>query len=170
MKSKVSRRQVVPPLPAKSPFDFEPGFEPERYELDARPAYRFSLGRRNFFKTVSAGIVVALLVEPVLAQETGGGRRRGGSGNRPQDIGAWLHIAEDGKVTVYTGKVEVGQNIRTSLAQVVAEELHTPLASVHLVMSDTKLVPYDAGTFGSRTTPDMSRQHSPWMICWPAQA
>src|SRR6185295_16472191 len=73
-------------------------------------------------------------------------------------VGAWLHIAEDGKVTVYTGKVEVGQNIRTSLAQVVAEELRTSLASVHLVMSDTKLVPYDAGTFGSRTTPDMSKQ------------
>jgi nicotinate dehydrogenase subunit B len=141
----------------KSQFDFEPGFEPERYELDARPAYRFSLGRRNFFKTVSAGIVVALLVEPALAQESGG-RRRSGSGNRPQDIGAWLHIAEDGTVTVYTGKVEVGQDIRTSLAQVVAEELRVPLASVRLVMSDTQLVPYDAGTFGSRTTPDMSRQ------------
>lgn len=142
----------------KSAFDFEPGFEPERYELDARPAYRFTLRRRNFFKTVSTGIVVVLLVEPVVAQESGGRRR--GSGNRPQDIGAWLHIAEDGMVTIYTGKVEVGQNIRTSLAQVVAEELRVRLASVRLVMSDTQLVPYDAGTFGSRTTPDMARQLS----------
>jgi nicotinate dehydrogenase subunit B len=141
----------------KSQFDFEPGFEPERYELDAGPAYRFNLRRRNFFKTVTTGIVVALLVKPALAQETGGGRRRG-SGNRPQDIGAWLHIAEDATVTVYTGKVEVGQNIRTSLAQVVAEELRVPITSVRMVMSDTKLVPYDAGTFGSRTTPDMARQ------------
>ncbi len=43
----------------------------------------------------------------------------------PQEIGAWLHIGEDGQVTVYTGKVEVGQNIRTSLTQAVAEELRS---------------------------------------------
>ena len=35
----------------------------------------------------------------------------------PKEINAWLHIGEDGGVTVFTGKVEIGQNIRTSLAQ-----------------------------------------------------
>ena len=49
-------------------------------------------------------------------------RRRGES--LPQQIDAWLHIGENGRVTAYTGKVEVGQNIRTSLSQAVAEELH----------------------------------------------
>jgi nicotinate dehydrogenase subunit B len=141
----------------KSQFDFEPGFEPERYELDAAPAYRFSVGRRGFFKSVGAGIVVALMVERALAQQESG-RRRGGGGRTPQDIGAWLHIAEDGTVTAYTGKVEVGQNIRTSLAQVIAEELRLSVESVGMVMADTKLTPYDAGTFGSRTTPDMARR------------
>jgi len=140
----------------KSQFDFEPGFEPERYELDAAPAYRFSLGRRGFFKSVGAGIIVALMVERALAQQESG-RRRGG-GRTPQDIGAWLHIAEDGTITAYTGKVEVGQNIRTSLAQVIAEELRVSVESVRMVMADTKLTPYDAGTFGSRTTPDMARR------------
>ncbi len=72
----------------------------------------------------------------------------------PQEIGAWLHIGEDGQITVYTGKVEVGQNIRTSLTQVVAEELRAPLGSIQLVMADTQLTPFDMGTFGSRTTPD----------------
>ena len=141
----------------KSQFDFEPGFEPERYELDAAPAYRFSLGRRSFFKSVGAGIVVALMVERALAQQESG-RRRAGGGRTPQDVGAWLHIAEDGTVTAYTGKVEVGQNIRTSLAQVIAEELRVPVDSVRMVMADTQLTPYDAGTFGSRTTPDMARR------------
>jgi nicotinate dehydrogenase subunit B len=141
----------------KSQFDFEPGFEPERYELDAAPAYHFSLGRRSFFKSVGAGIVVALMVERALAQQESG-RRRGGGGRTPQDIGAWLHIAEDGIITAYTGKVEVGQNIRTSLAQVIGEELRVPVESVRMVMADTKLTPYDAGTFGSRTTPDMARR------------
>ena len=46
----------------------------------------------------------------------------------PKDIAAWLHIGEDGSVTVYTGKVEMGQNIRTSLTQAVAEELHVPVS------------------------------------------
>ena len=73
-------------------------------------------------------------------------------------MAAWLHIDERGRVTVYTGKVEIGQNIRTSLAQTVADELRTPLASIEMVMADTDLVPFDAGTFGSMSTPRMGRQ------------
>src|SRR5262249_42372777 len=61
-------------------------------------------------------------------------------------------------VTVYTGKVEVGQNIRTSLSQVVAEELRLPLSAIELVMADTERTPFDGGTAGSRTTPDMAPQ------------
>jgi isoquinoline 1-oxidoreductase len=73
-------------------------------------------------------------------------------------LGAWLHIDEQGAVTVYTGKVEVGQNIRTSLTQVVAEELHLPVESIGLVMGDTDRVPFDMGTFGSNSTPGMAPQ------------
>src|SRR5262249_33754636 len=58
----------------------------------------------------------------------------------------------------YTGKVEVGQNARTSLTQAVAEELRLPVASVRLVMGDTERTPPDPGTFGSMTTPVMARQ------------
>ncbi|MCI0485064.1 MAG: molybdopterin-dependent oxidoreductase [Blastocatellia bacterium] len=132
--------------------------EPERFELHAGPAYRFDMDRRDFFKVSGGGLfVVLLLKDSVTAQESGGGRRRG-PGPVPQDIGSWLHIAEDGSVTVYTGKTEVGQDIRTSLTQAVAEELHLPMASISLVMADTDLTPYDMGTFGSRTTPTMSAQ------------
>src|SRR5207248_1453819 len=73
-------------------------------------------------------------------------------------ISAWLHIGEDSKVTVFTGKVEVGQNSRTALTQAVSEELHTPPQSIVLVMGDTDLTPFDMGTFGSRTTPTMAPQ------------
>ena len=73
----------------------------------------------------------------------------------PEQVSAWLHIAEDGSVTVYTGKVEVGQNARTSLTQAAAEELHAPIASIQLVMGDTALTPFDMGTSGSGTTPNM---------------
>jgi isoquinoline 1-oxidoreductase len=76
----------------------------------------------------------------------------------PDDIGAWIHIDESGTVSAFTGKVEIGQNIRTSLAQAVAEELHVPVTTVRLVMADTDLTPFDLGTFGSLSTPRMAPQ------------
>ena len=115
------------------------------------------LSRRNFLNALGGGIVVLCVIdEPADAQESG---RRAHSGDaRPAEVSAWLHLGEDGSVTVYTGKTEVGQNIRTSLTQAVAEELHAPVASIHMLMADTDLVPYDMGTFGSRTTPTMAPQ------------
>ncbi len=131
--------------------------EPERYELSAAAPYRFDLDRREFFRFLGAGVLVVSALKPtVLAQESGGRQRRGDA--LPQEIDAWLHIGENGKVTVYTGKVEVGQNIRTSLSQAVAEELHVPMDKIELVMGDTNLTPFDMGTFGSRTTPTMNLQ------------
>ncbi|HYU45752.1 MAG TPA: molybdopterin cofactor-binding domain-containing protein [Terriglobales bacterium] len=133
-------------------------WEPERYELAAAPTYHFDLDRRDFFRFLGAGIlVVSVMKHAAFAQESGAsGQRRGNS--LPKEIDAWLHIGENGKVTVYTGKVEVGQNIRTSLSQGVAEDLHVPLKNIDLVMGDTKLTPFDMGTFGSRTTPTMNLQ------------
>jgi CO/xanthine dehydrogenase Mo-binding subunit len=114
------------------------------------------LTRRDFFFSVlGSGVVVICAIDEVDAQESG---RRFRGDARPQEISAWLHIGEDGMVTVYTGKTEVGQNIRTSLSQAVAEELRVPLANVRLLMADTDLTPFDAGTFGSRTTPTMAPQ------------
>ncbi|HTS38078.1 MAG TPA: molybdopterin cofactor-binding domain-containing protein [Candidatus Solibacter sp.] len=131
--------------------------EPERYELSAAAPYRFDLDRREFFQFLGAGLLVVSALSTARAQESGGGARRRGD-SLPQEIDAWLHIGEDGKVTVFTGKVEVGQNIRTSLTQAVAEELHVPLAKIEMVMGDTQLTPFDMGTFGSRTTPTMNLQ------------
>ena len=150
---------------AWSPVDAAPDFEIEfeRYELRKGPAYRFELDRRDFLKSMGGGLLVLYLLdreapEAEAQQRPGGGRGRFGGGSVPQDIGAWLHIGEDGRISVYTGKAEVGQNIRTSLAQAVAEELRVPADAIHMVMADTQLTPYDMGTFGSRTTPSMSPQ------------
>src|SRR5438270_8730785 len=134
--------------------------EPERYELHEGPAYLFELDRRDFFKIAGSGLVVLCLLQDAAAfQQPGGGRRRGGfGGGGPSELGAWLHIGADSKITVFTGKVEIGQNIRTSLAQAVAEELRTPVASISLVMADTALTPFDGGTAGSMSTPMMAPQ------------
>ena len=110
--------------------------------------------RRDFFAVLGGGIVV-LIADDSDAQETGGGQRRGMREPAPQNLSAWLHIGETGLVTVYTGKVEVGQNARTSLTQAVAEELRAPVANIRMVMGDTDLTPFDMGTFGSQTTPQM---------------
>ena len=134
--------------------------EVERYEWFAGPAYRFVPDRRDFLKLLGGGIVVLFALDPsdAEAQESGGPRRGGGGGEMPQNLGAWLHIRPDGGVTVFTGKVEVGQNARTSLTSVVAEELRLDRSRIEMVMADTGLTPYDMGTVGSMTTPRMVPQ------------
>jgi isoquinoline 1-oxidoreductase len=113
----------------------------------------FALDRRTFLQLFGGGLLVCLTGDTAWAQEAG----RAGFGRQPvpNDISAWLRIAADNRITVFTGKVEVGQNIRTSLAQLVAEELAVPFDAITMVMGDTDLVPYDMGTFGSQSTPQM---------------
>jgi nicotinate dehydrogenase subunit B len=113
------------------------------------------LDRRDFLKALGGGLLICLTHTSSLAQESGG---TFGGHEIPKDLSAWLHIAADGQVKVFTGKVEVGQNIRTSLAQLVAEELKVPFEAITMVMGDTDLTPWDMGTFGSRTTPTMGPQ------------
>jgi nicotinate dehydrogenase subunit B len=138
--------------------------EIERYELFAEPAYHFNLEleRRDFFKLLGSGLVLVFTLDAFASQESGrqaGESSRRAQGNStPKEIAGWLHIGEDGSITAYTGKVEFGQNIRTSLSQVVAEELRVPISSIRLTMGDTDLTPFDMGTFGSRTTPTMAPQ------------
>ena len=115
------------------------------------PAGGWQFERRTFLKLIGGGLVVGLAA-PALTQESG---RRLAEHELPKNVSAWLHIDASGRVHVFTGKVEVGQNIRTSLAQQVAEELRVPFTSVEMVMGDTARVPWDMGTFGSRTTPTM---------------
>ena len=128
-----------------------------QHEAVRRLRYGFELDRRDFFKLMGGGLLVCLSWRAVTAQETREPVPRGGD-DEPAALAAWLHVNEKGLVTVYTGKAELGQNIRTSLTQQVAEELHVPLSSIQLVMADTELTPYDRGTFGSRTTPYMGPQ------------
>ncbi len=133
--------------------------EPERYEFGAAPFHQFELARRDFFKILGAGIAVFAIAKDALArQETAPGHRSFHNEELPKDINAWLHVGEDGSITGFTGKAEIGQNIRTALAQTIADELRVPFESVRMVTADTALTPFDAGTFGSRTTPTIAPQ------------
>ena len=129
--------------------------EEENLELDfsditTDPEPRFPLDRREFLKLVGGGILVFSTVRCSWAQE--GGRRRGRGQQLPEDFNAFLRIGEDGNVTGYTGKIEMGQGVITSLGQMLADELDVPYDRVHMVMGDTALCPWDRGTFGSMTT------------------
>src|SRR5688500_7544023 len=106
-------------------------FGPSENELPSKPSYHFQLDRRKFFKLFGGGLAVAFVFqdmfslagEPIAAE----------AGLPANQVGAWIHIGEDSMITVYTGKVEVGQNIRTSLAQIVAEELRVPVSSISMI-------------------------------------
>ncbi|HEU5400046.1 MAG TPA: molybdopterin cofactor-binding domain-containing protein [Terriglobales bacterium] len=128
--------------------------EIREHEVDGK-LHWFEMNRRGFLQLLGGGLVICVAGAKAIAQESG----RGFHGHElPKDLAAWLHIGEDGRITGFTGKVEIGQNIRTSLAQQIAEELRVPMESVTLLMGDTDHVPWDAGTFGSRTTPTMAPQ------------
>ncbi len=67
----------------------------------------------------------------------------------PTDFNAFLRVGTDGKISCFTGKIEMGQGAITSLPQMLAEELDVSYDAVNLVMGDTDLCPWDVGTFGS---------------------
>lgn len=116
-------------------------------ELDFYDSEEFMLktNRRDFLKIIGGGIVVFFAVEDAAEAQQRGDRRL------PEDVNAFLKIGEDGRVACTTGKIEMGQGIITSLAQMLADELDVSLDSVDMIMGDTDLCPWDSGTHGSRS-------------------
>lgn len=108
----------------------------------------FNRGRRDFLKKIGGGLIIIFTIGGFKAF----GAEENDEKNDKSGFNAYLRIREDGRVECYTGKVEMGQGITTSLAQALAEELEVPLESIDMIMGDTDLCPYDAGTWGSLTT------------------
>jgi nicotinate dehydrogenase subunit B len=105
--------------------------------------------RRSFVKLLGGGIFIFFKPWNILdlsnlpADQT---RRR-----LPEDYNAFLQITEDGTIKCFTGKIEMGQGAITALPQMMADELNVPLEKISMVMGDTDLCPWDAGTWGSQT-------------------
>ncbi len=72
-----------------------------------------------------------------------------GSLRRASQINAWLEVLEDGRVRVFSGKVELGQGIRNAIRQVAAEELCMDLDRVEVVLAETGATPNEGYTAGS---------------------
>ena len=106
------------------------------------------IDRREFLKRMGGGIIIMLSLSEFLEANAEVLQRR----PMPEDLNVYLRIKEDGRVDCYTGKIEMGQGIITSLAQMLADELDVALEKVDMIMGDTDLCPWDMGTFGSMST------------------
>jgi nicotinate dehydrogenase subunit B len=106
----------------------------------------FSMDRRDFMKRIGTGLIVAFSVGE-MPLKAGMAFQ-----NESPGINAYLRIGEDGRVTLFTGKIEMGQGPITSLPMELADELDVRLEDVDIIMGDTDLCPWDEGTYGSLTT------------------
>jgi CO/xanthine dehydrogenase Mo-binding subunit len=98
--------------------------------------------RRSFLKA-TGGLVIAFAL-PAAAQT-----QLPGSLNNNRMLNAWLRIDPHGTVTIFTGKIELGQGIGTALAQIAADELDVDMKRIRLVHGDTALTPNEGQTAGS---------------------
>lgn len=118
--------------------------------------------RREFLKHLGGGIIVVYTMGNMTLMQACARKEE----EKLEDFNAYLRVREDGMVDCFSGKIEMGQGAMTSLAMALADELEVKLDSVHMVMGDTELCPFDEGTWGSMTT----RFHDPLIRAAAAEA
>jgi isoquinoline 1-oxidoreductase len=134
--------------PVLTDVDYDELMEPVRFS--------FAIDRRSFVQILGAGALVTAIGAPGFAQRRGGRRGRGGGGFRggpPPALSARIHFADDGTITLLSGKVDGGQGSRGELQQAAAEELRVAPAKIQVMLADTANVPNDGSSAGSGTTP-----------------
>ena len=115
------------------------------------------MNRRDFLAG-SGALVVSFALLRADAQEGGGGP--GGKTGLPGSLAkaprldAWIRIGADGTITVFTGKAELGQGVKTALLQIAAAELDAPFERMTLVTADTARTANEGYTAGSNSLKD----------------
>src|SRR5258706_2114905 len=108
-------------------------------------------GRRGFLER--SGVIVAtffaLGLPTVGAQTSEAARPVSFAKNGKLD--GWIAVNDEGAVTVFTGKVELGQGILTALAQIAAEEMDVGLGQIAMMSGNTVRGPDEGYTFGSQS-------------------
>jgi nicotinate dehydrogenase subunit B len=130
------------------------------HDVDAPPVH---FDRRDFLKNLGGGIFIVFSLSQMAF--TTGFRNLKEDDEYPA-FNAYLRVKEDGRVDCYSGKIEMGQGINTSLAQALADELEIGIDKVDVILGDTELCPHDDGTWGSLTT----RFHEPLIRAAAAEA
>jgi nicotinate dehydrogenase subunit B len=109
--------------------------------------------RRDFLKTGGALVIGFTLSSEFSFSQTAPARLPGSlNGNRM--LNAWLRIDPDGSVTIFSGKIELGQGIGTALTQIAADELDIDLKRINIIHGDTALTPNEGQTAGSQSVQD----------------
>ena len=111
-----------------------------------------SISRRELLKATGGLLVSFNLFEPVLGLLAQGGTPLSNTGGlSPDQLDSWLAIAQDGTVSVFTSKVDLGTGTGTALGQIVAEELDVPISTISMVIGDTARSVDQGRTSASRT-------------------
>lgn len=114
------------------------------------------LSRREFLATSGALIVSFSLFSTTraLAQRTSSEAKLPGALEGSPQLDSWIRIGADGSITVFSGKAELGQGIKTALIQVAAEELGVAPRTINLITADTGRTPDEGYTAGSNSMKD----------------
>jgi len=111
-----------------------------------------ALSRRGLLG--AGALVLAFSLRPAAVRAQDAGPPLPGSLKESPELDAWLRIDAFGAVTLFTGKAELGQGVKTALLQVAAEELEVPLGGIALVTADTARTPNEGYTAGSHSMQD----------------
>ena len=103
--------------------------------------------RRDVLK--GGGCLVVSLVVPRARQASAAEDRPLWRTLSPSQLDTYLKIDESGRATAFFGKMDMGQGVDISIAQIVADELDLPLDQVDVVMGDTALTVNQGGASGS---------------------
>jgi CO/xanthine dehydrogenase Mo-binding subunit len=106
------------------------------------------LDRRSLFAAAGA-LVVSFAIRPSHAEAP-----LPGSLKDTPSLDAWIRINADGHATIFTGKAELGQGLKTAILQVAGEQLCLPLSHLDLVTADTARTPNEGVTAGSHSMQD----------------
>ena len=104
------------------------------------------MNRREFLQT--GGALIVTFSMPAFAQKL-----PGALSHTPQ-LDSWIRIGGDGTITVFTGKAELGQGVKTAILQIAAEQLAVDMKSIQIVTADTALTPNEGYTAGSNSMKD----------------
>src|SRR5260221_2340146 len=111
-----------------------------------------NLSRRRFIE--SGALVIGFALAPAGLRAQAAPARLPGSLNGNRMLDGWLRIEPNGRVTIFTGKIELGQGIGTALSQIAADELDVDLKRIDMVHGDTALTPNEGQTAGSLSMQD----------------
>ena len=117
-------------------------------------AQRNALTRREFLAAGGALIIGFSLAPSSLRAQKPPGPKLPGSLDANPMLDAWLRIDADGGITLFTGKAELGQGVKTALIQIAAEQLYVSPQRIRLITADTRQTPDEGYTAGSNSMKD----------------